>query len=98
MRCLYKDSVLPARETSYCPLKPPRVLVYPTVDVFLPLFITDPDDMTSSNGTNANGNGHAASSSTSAPSKLRVAVIPGDGIGKEVMPVGLDALRAVAKR
>ena len=29
---------------------------------------------------------------------LRVAVIPGDGIGKEVMPQGLAALRAAAKR
>ena len=29
---------------------------------------------------------------------LKVAVIPGDGIGKEVMPEGLRALRATAKR
>jgi tartrate dehydrogenase/decarboxylase/D-malate dehydrogenase len=28
----------------------------------------------------------------------RIAVIPGDGIGKEVMPEGLRALDAVSKR
>jgi len=33
-----------------------------------------------------------------APKKLRVAVIPGDGIGQEVMPEGLDCLRAAAER
>ena len=31
-------------------------------------------------------------------SKHRIAVIPGDGIGKEVMPVGVAALEAVAGR
>ncbi|MEZ5653360.1 MAG: tartrate dehydrogenase [Burkholderiaceae bacterium] len=31
-------------------------------------------------------------------SKIRIAVIPGDGIGKEVMPEGLRALDAVARR
>jgi hypothetical protein len=30
--------------------------------------------------------------------KLRIAVIPGDGIGTEVMVEGLRALRAAAKR
>jgi tartrate dehydrogenase/decarboxylase/D-malate dehydrogenase len=29
---------------------------------------------------------------------LKIAVIPGDGIGQEVMPEGLKCLRAVAKR
>ncbi len=29
---------------------------------------------------------------------LRIAVIPGDGIGKEVMPEGLRCLEAVAKK
>jgi tartrate dehydrogenase/decarboxylase/D-malate dehydrogenase len=32
------------------------------------------------------------------PTSLRIAVIPGDGIGREVMPVGLDVLDAVARR
>jgi tartrate dehydrogenase/decarboxylase / D-malate dehydrogenase len=30
--------------------------------------------------------------------KLRIAVIPGDGIGSEVVPVGLDVLEAVGRR
>jgi tartrate dehydrogenase/decarboxylase/D-malate dehydrogenase len=30
--------------------------------------------------------------------KYRIAVIPGDGIGSEVMPEGLRALEAAAKR
>lgn len=35
-------------------------------------------------------------SSTDKP--FRIAAIPGDGIGKEVMPEGLRALRAAAER
>ena len=30
--------------------------------------------------------------------RYRIAVIPGDGIGKEVIPAGLEALAAVAGR
>ena len=30
--------------------------------------------------------------------KFRIAVIPGDGIGKEVMPEGLRALEAVGRK
>ena len=30
--------------------------------------------------------------------RYRIAVIPGDGIGKEVIPAGLEVLRAVAER
>ena len=30
--------------------------------------------------------------------RYRIAVIPGDGIGKEVIPAGLEALKAVAER
>ena len=51
--------------------------------------------MTTTNGTSsgsANGNGSASRKT------LRVAVIPGDGIGQEVMPEGLACLRAAAKR
>lgn len=32
------------------------------------------------------------------PQKLRIAVIPGDGIGKEVMPLGVRCLKAAATR
>ena len=34
---------------------------------------------------------------SSAKKQYRIAVIPGDGIGKEVMPEGLRALEAAAK-
>ena len=30
--------------------------------------------------------------------RYRIAVIPGDGIGKEVIPAGLEVLKAVAER
>ena len=30
--------------------------------------------------------------------RYRIAVIPGDGIGKEVFPAGLEVLKAVAER
>ena len=30
--------------------------------------------------------------------RYRIAVIPGDGIGKEVIPAGIEALAAVAAR
>lgn len=41
----------------------------------------------------ANGNSNGA-----VGKRLRIAVIPGDGIGTEVMVEGLRALRAAAKR
>ena len=30
--------------------------------------------------------------------RYRIAVIPGDGIGKEVIPAGIEVLKAVAER
>jgi len=42
-----------------------------------------------------NGNG---STNGATGKKLRIAVIPGDGIGNEVMVEGLRSLRAAAKR
>ena len=30
--------------------------------------------------------------------RYRIAVIPGDGIGKEVIPAGLEVLEAIAQR
>ncbi len=32
------------------------------------------------------------------PNQYRIAVLPGDGIGQEVMPEGLKALQAVEKK
>jgi hypothetical protein len=43
-------------------------------------------------------NGDADGSTGAAGRKLRIAVIPGDGIGGEVMVEGLRALKAAAKR
>lgn len=36
--------------------------------------------------------------SASAAKALRIAVIPGDGIGQEVMPEGIACMKAAAKR
>lgn len=38
------------------------------------------------------------STSNGSQKKLRIAVIPGDGIGQEVMPEGIACLKAAAKR
>jgi hypothetical protein len=56
--------------------------------------------MTLSRGTiQPHVNGDANGSTNGAAGKrLRIAVIPGDGIGTEVMVEGLRALRAAAKR
>jgi hypothetical protein len=43
-------------------------------------------------------NGQANGSTGAAGKSLRIAVIPGDGIGGEVMVEGLRSLRAAAKR
>jgi len=54
--------------------------------------------MTLEQGTinpHVNGNG---SINGAAGKRLKIAVIPGDGIGTEVMVEGLRALRAAAKR
>ena len=54
--------------------------------------------MTLEQGTinpHVNGNG---STNGAAGKRLRIAVIPGDGIGTEVMVEGLRSLRAAAKR
>jgi len=54
--------------------------------------------MTLEQGTikpHVNGNG---STNGAVGKKLKIAVIPGDGIGTEVMVEGLRALRAAAKR
>ena len=40
----------------------------------------------------------AMTTSPSAPRPLRIAVIAGDGIGREVMPEGLRVLEAAARR
>jgi len=40
----------------------------------------------------------APAADTAAPAKLKIAVIPGDGIGHEVVPVGLSVLEAVGSR
>lgn len=56
--------------------------------------------MTLEQGTiNPHVNGDAnGSANGAAGKKLRIAVIPGDGIGTEVMVEGLRSLRAAAKR
>jgi len=59
---------------------------------------TVPATMTLEEGTinpHINGNG---STNGATSKKLRIAVIPGDGIGNEVMVEGLRSLRAAAKR
>ena len=51
--------------------------------------------MTVTNGTiTGHANGHANGTGK----KLRIAVIPGDGIGGEVMVEGLRSMRAAAER
>lgn len=54
--------------------------------------------MPSTNGVNGHSNGHANGHANGTGKKLRVAVIPGDGIGGEVMVEGLRSMRAAAKR